>query len=557
MKNTTEGAVSAESGARMLQKVGDFVEPLTRFDKSHLKLIYCSDVTVPIVVTQTFEARFNTSTDGGNGALPKGIQDVTSDKRLETELEAMLGRARQGGTGRLAAWTKSNGANPKAILRTGDVFESEGPVGFTITCESCDGEGKVKCSTCHGERTVTCTKCNGSGQMDCPSCHGAGQTKCGGCGGSGSVSRMVPVRGRNPVTGEVTITNEHAVVTCERCAGKGSLLCSSCHGARKKMCHACLGARTVSCQSCAGSGTTSCRDCGGEGQQYRKGEVACEIAVGLNISVDTKDDVIRSELSGLRQIDQIIAIADDYSSQANINGMTVTRVTTARIRVASARFAIGEKELTINGYGQNLEVVDYRDIGSLLLSGDIESLETALSTGKGVLPALAGVLQSEMNAKIVNKAGSIWSKKRASALKTLSDDVGGFTSQEYAVRVATAVRTGTRRAYLGKLLRWPIVFAILPFVPLPLNYFTLAAFPRDNDGALILTVMIASLVGAFAGNWWAMRTLEKEISPDQELNVRQLIRRLGYSRNWLILTCFLAVVGTFVCDAVGRAYAGF
>ena len=88
MKNTTEGAVSAESGARMLQKVGDFVEPLTRFDKSHLKLISCSDVTVPIVVTQTFEARFSTSTDSGNGALPNGIRDVTSDKRLETELEA-------------------------------------------------------------------------------------------------------------------------------------------------------------------------------------------------------------------------------------------------------------------------------------------------------------------------------------------------------------------------------------------------------------------------------------------------------------------------------------
>ncbi len=359
------------------------------------------------------------------------------------------------------------------------------------------------------------------------------------------------------MTGEVSITYQHAVVTCESCGGARTKSCEACGGQGKKTCPTCLGAGTQTCPGCGGSGFKVCGTCGGKGSRHRKGEVRGEIASGMEISVKADDDVIRSELSGLRRIDQILAMADDYTSQASVNGLKLTRVTTARIHVASARFAIGDKELTINGYGRDFDIVDYRDIGSLLLSGDMESLEAALSTGKGVLPALAGVLQSEMNAKIVSKAGSMWSKKRASALKALSEEVGGFTSQEYAVRLSTAVRTGLRRAYVGKLMKWPIAFLILPLIPLPLNYFTLAILPRDNDFALIFAFMAVSIVGAIAGNWWATKTLEREISADRELNVRQLIRRLGYPRNWLILSCFVAIVGTFFCDALGRAAAGF
>ncbi len=130
MAMTTAGA--ADAGARMLQRVGDFVEPLTRFDKSHLKLVSCSEISVPIVITQTFEARFGTTTDDGNGKLPSGIRDVSSNGRLEAELETMLDRARQAGSGKLAAWSRSNGSSPEAAPRVGDLFELGGRGRFYV-----------------------------------------------------------------------------------------------------------------------------------------------------------------------------------------------------------------------------------------------------------------------------------------------------------------------------------------------------------------------------------------------------------------------------------------
>ena len=79
------------------------------------------------------------------------------------------------------------------ITHKGHCYILEDTEGNFISCEYCDGTGRVSCYRCDGDGSWDCDNCNGSGEIendegvfeDCPECDGSGKEECSDCGGSG------------------------------------------------------------------------------------------------------------------------------------------------------------------------------------------------------------------------------------------------------------------------------------------------------------------------------------------------------------------------------------
>ena len=70
---SSDGGIIMDPGIRLLTKIGDFVEPLTRFDRGHLTLESSQHVNVDVVARQVFRVTFETTHREGNGGLPPGV----------------------------------------------------------------------------------------------------------------------------------------------------------------------------------------------------------------------------------------------------------------------------------------------------------------------------------------------------------------------------------------------------------------------------------------------------------------------------------------------------
>lgn len=136
---------------------------------------------------------------------------------------------------------------------------------YKVTCETCEGQGRMTCGDCHGERKVTCSKCDGSGEMKCGNCHGYGELRCDKCAGGGAVDSLFKMTSMNTRDGEVRIGNSDRWQSCPRCHGSARLKCDKCHGTGKKTCSKCKGRGEVTCDTCDGTGIVTCGDCEGRG----------------------------------------------------------------------------------------------------------------------------------------------------------------------------------------------------------------------------------------------------------------------------------------------------
>lgn len=219
-----------DRGARIAERVGDFVKPLTRFDRDHLNLVACADVRVPLVAVQRFQPEFSTTTHQAVGGLPQGVDVVSGQEALNTALTAMQVLARQQGYSRLSAWVAAHGSDLHAVPALGDVFSPLRAVGYELTCPRCDGAGELKCDACHASGKVRCSRCLGTSKIDCAGCRGKRETACVQCGGSGGQVRQVQNAGWNPVTNQKTVTYESVSEQCPQCRGRRTQTCERCAG---------------------------------------------------------------------------------------------------------------------------------------------------------------------------------------------------------------------------------------------------------------------------------------------------------------------------------------
>ncbi len=79
------------------------------------------------------------------------------------------------------------------LLKIEGQFEAEkvkfiGIPGKIVSCQACDGGGRVLCGSCSGAASSSCPKCGAKGSLTCATCNGTGNSQCSTCKGHGYYS---------------------------------------------------------------------------------------------------------------------------------------------------------------------------------------------------------------------------------------------------------------------------------------------------------------------------------------------------------------------------------
>ncbi|HOY79310.1 MAG TPA: hypothetical protein PLN33_15950, partial [Hyphomonadaceae bacterium] len=271
-----EQGLTTDPGIRLLTRIGDFVEPLTRFDRGHLTLESSHHANIDVIARQVFRVVFETTRSEGNGGLPAGVILTTDAADTQRKSEAQFAASRIAVPARLAAWAAEHGETPTARPAVADCFTPPPPVGHIETCQPCQGAGRLECTLCHAAGTLTCEACEGRGTNPCKTCNATGEITCAACKGMRTVIRHKERRVHDEDNNS-RIEHVQETVTCSTCSGAGVTKCGKCNGRTTITCEICRGQKTISCTRCQGSGYTRCEACGGEGRRRFIASISCTI----------------------------------------------------------------------------------------------------------------------------------------------------------------------------------------------------------------------------------------------------------------------------------------
>lgn len=155
-----------------------------------------------------------------------------------------------------------------------------------VTCDSCNGVGKIICQICDGEKdyeikedcsycsngNTLCEECGGNGNLECQQCNGEGMKlePCQFCGGSG----MYFYPDGNGVSCRFCSGAAMIMQPCHSCGGEGNRECDECNGDGSIVCKGCNGKmyeiKTENCNLCDENGKVVCNKCKGEGKVEKK-----------------------------------------------------------------------------------------------------------------------------------------------------------------------------------------------------------------------------------------------------------------------------------------------
>jgi hypothetical protein len=530
-RNETGGAT--DPGIRLLTKVGDFVEPLTRFDRGHLSLESSEHVTIDVAARQTFRVVFETSRSEGNGGLPDGVTPVADAVALARESTAQLAQAKALAPHKLAAWAEQHGENPAERPDVDDCFTRPAPVGHVETCVPCQGVGKIPCSLCHGAGSLTCEACSGRGAMPCTTCDAKGEVTCGTCKGMRTVVTHKERKIRDEATGKVTVEHVQETATCSICAGNGVVKCARCGGRTEITCAACNGQKTIPCRQCNGAGSQACQTCGGEGRRYFMAALSGAIREGFETTVRGGDADTAGVLKGLGTIERVLDYASAYRATSEINADTLRRDTVAAVPVTMVTVQAGAGRAQVRAFGPDQDVRDYRNIAGMLLTDDLSVLEGTLLTTKLMPPkvndelfgSLSRMLQSEANVTIAEAAAR---KDTSEVERTFR----GVVTGDYIRRAGVALKTAMGRAYWAGLAKGPIAVLAVPLLYLPVGLLVRAQGPGAEIMALI-GIVLMTFFGALAAHYWVVQQLQVRIAPSETPKVARIIDRLNLTLMWL------------------------
>jgi hypothetical protein len=544
-----------DPGIRLLTKIGDFVEPLTRFDRGHLTLQSSQHINIDVIARQVFRVGFETSRSEGNGGLPAGVLQVADATALTRESEGQLASARAAVPARLAVWTEAHGENPTEKPSVSDCFTSPSPLGHVETCVPCQGAGKIACSLCNAAGTLTCEACAGRGNNPCTTCNATGEITCATCKGM----RTVVTHKERKVYDEETSSHrtEHVqeTVTCDACSGAGVAKCGACGGRTVITCATCHGQKTIPCTQCQGSGYKSCETCGGEGRRHYTTQLSCTIKETFETSARAADAETAGVLKGLGSIEKVLGLAASYRTTSETSADTLRRETTAVTPVTIVTVEAGGSRAEVRGFGPQQDVLDYRNIAGLLLSDDITALELALPATRLVPPrvneglhgALATALASEANVSIAENAAK---KDQSEITRTFK----GVVTEEYILRAGAAMKKAVSRAYCARLAKGPVAVLAAPLLYAPLDLIVRGQGQGGRMMALFGVILI-TFFAALAAHYWVVQQLQKKLAPDGKPPIARIIDRLNLTRNWLLAAGAAAMVLTLaVATLIGLLF---
>lgn len=539
-----------DPGIRLLTKIGDFVEPLTRFDRGHLTLQSSQHINIDVIARQVFRVGFETARSEGNGGLPAGVLQVETAAALVRESEGQLASARAAVPARLAIWTEAHGENPAEKPSVSDCFTPPPPLGHVDTCAPCQGAGKIACALCNAAGTLTCEACAGRGSNPCAPCNATGEVTCAACKGM----RTVVTHKERKVYDEETNSHrtEHVqeTVTCGSCSGAGVTKCGACGGRTTITCATCHGQKTIPCTQCQGSGYKRCETCGGEGRRHYTTQLSCTIKETFETSARAADAETAGVLKGLGSIEKVLALAASYRSTSETSADTLRRETTAVTPVTTVTVEVGGNRAEVRGFGPQQDVLDYRNIAGLLLSDDITALEEALQTTSLMPPrvtdalhaSLATALASEANVAIAESAAK---KDQSGIARTFK----GVVTEDYIARAGAAMKKAVSRAYWAMLAKGPVAVLATPLLYAPLDLIVRGQGQSGRMMALFGVILI-TFFGAVAAHYWMVQQLQKKLAPEGKPLVSRIIDRLNLTRNWLLAAGAAAMVLTLAVAAL-------
>lgn len=534
-----------DPAARLLVRIGNFVEPLTRFDRSHISMEGSRHEMVGLMARQVFRVSFETQRSEGNGGLPQGVSEVADAAALARESEAQLAAARANVPARLAAWAETHGEDPLARPAVEDCFTKAPPLGHVELCASCQGAGKVACSVCLGAKELTCAACKGKGSSNCEVCEASGAVACQTCKGAGTVIEQKQRKVWDDVMGQERIEHYQETVACPVCDRAGSVKCRRCAGSGQLTCPICHGAKMTACAQCRGTGAEPCKTCSGEGRRYRIASLSCTIKETFEVAPRTADPEIASVLKTRSEIGEILKLASSYHATAEANADTLRRDTLAMTPVTSVVIAVAEERVMIRGFGAEQTVLDYKNIAGILLAPDLVALGIAISSTQLFPPRTSEQLHEALSLVLASEANVTLAMAAKKDTAEIEREFRGVIAGDYVKRAATQVRKGLGRAYWAGLARGPMAALALPLFFAPIDLFMRGSSMGSRVG--ILAAIMALTFGlCAAGHFWVVRQLQKRISPRGAPRIGPLLDKLGLTGAWLIGAGAVAIVLTLL-----------
>lgn len=542
-----------DPGIRLLTRIGDFVEPLTRFDRGHLSLEGSEHTIIDVIARQTFHVTFETSRSEGNGPLPPGVMQVADAAALTRDSAGQLASAKAMVPHKLATWAEQHGENPLEKPSVADCFVPPAPLGHVETCVPCNGAGKIACSLCTGAGTLTCEACSGRGQTPCTTCKATGQTTCATCKGMRTILIQKERKQLDGKTGKQIVEHVQETVTCTTCAGAGMVKCARCSGKTEITCATCHGQKTITCTQCHGSGSKTCETCGGHGQRYFQATLSASVTENFETTVRTTTPETSAVLKGLGTIEQVLKYAGSHRATSEINADTLRRDTVASIPVTAVTVQAGKGRAQVHSFGPDQDVLDYRNIAGMLLTDDVTALEETLATTKLIPPKINDALFASLTDMLASKAHVTIAE--SAAKKDVSDverEFRGVVTGEYIKRAGAALKTAVGRAYWALLAKGPLAVLTAPLLYLPMGLLVRS----QGQGAATMTllgVMLIAFFAALAAHYWVVQQMQKRIAPSETPKISRIVDRLGLTLKWLGFAGAAAIVLTLVVMALTNA----
>jgi hypothetical protein len=538
-----------DPAARLLVRIGNFVEPLTRFGRSNISMAGSRHEIVTLMARQVFRVGFETQRSEGNGGLPPGVTEVSDGPALARETEGQLAASRATAATRLAEWAEAHGEDPMARPKAEDCFTLLPAVGHVEPCTSCSGSGRIACSVCHGERELTCERCKGRGSSACEICEASGSVVCQTCKGTGTATQQKEERIWDPVAGKERIKRSVESAPCPVCNTTGSVQCRRCDGTGQLTCPACQGAKKIPCTKCSGEGSETCQACAGQGRRHHLTSLVCTISETFEVAPRTNDPEIASVLKSRSDIAEILRLSSAHHATAELSSDTLRRDTITETPVTSASIMIGEERALIRGFGADQTVLDYRNIAGLLLAPDLLELGIANSSTQIMPPRASDELFSGLSKVLASEANVIVGAAQKAELGAVEERFRGVVTRDYINRSHDTVRKGLSRAYWVLLARGPAAALALPVLLAPVDVFL-----RGSGAGARATVLIFIIALTFAlclgGHFFVVHQLQKRLAPGGTPRIAPLLEKVGLTRAWFIGAGAVAVGLTLIIAAL-------
>lgn len=529
---------------RLLSRVADFIEPLTRFDRGHLALEASQHRVIEVSARQRFRVSFEFQRSEGQGDLPAGIIAVDNAPALNAESEAQIAAARAIAPARLSEWAAAHGHDTARRPSIPDCFSAAPELGYAEACLTCEGAGMIDCATCLAAGTQACPACAGRGSRPCTACQETGQERCRRCYGQGYEIVHRQETEWDAATNTGRTRNVPHKERCGGCGGSGSVACARCGGDRQLTCSRCSGERTIPCPACRGAGKQDCTACGATGKHHYTSRLVCKVEEVFEVLPRTSESGIADVLKSLGNIGDVLAYADECRSTAETNATILDRETVASIPVTSIVVAIGARRTQVHGFGAQQDIHDYGNIVGILLTDDLDALEAALPETRARLPkatpaleaALAPVLASEVNVAIAGNPG-------AKGMAIVQRDFQSLLSDQYMARASASLSKAVSLAYWSAMLRGPIAVLGMPLLQVPVGIL-LSGQPEPARLSAMAGVMLLAVGGVILAHMLVVRTLQARLAPSGTPRLSRIVERQGLLRAWLIGAGMGVVVAT-------------